>query len=435
MFNEFQEHINRSFPELLQQSCLIGCSGGLDSVVLTHLCSRLEMDFDLAHCNFRLRGDESNDDEEFVREYGDQLNKKVFVKHFDTDIYADTNKLSIQVAARELRYSWFEELAQKEQKSAVLTAHHADDMLETFLINLSRGTGIKGLTGIPAKSGIIRRPLLAFTRKEILAYAEEQELSWREDSSNKEQYYLRNKVRHQIVPVLKEMHPTFLDNFMQTLNHLKGSFSILDQYTADLKKSLFRKDGETWRISVEDLSKLEPLKPFIYMLFEEYGFREWDNVTDLLSASSGKQIYSKSHRLVRDRSDLLLAPLTSQEETSFEFSLETAALDHPVPMRIEQVDLIGDTSKSILYVDKETLNNRLEVRKWKKGDYFYPLGMQGKKLLSKYFKDEKLNALEKESQWLLFSGEKLVWVIGRRADERFKVKPDSKKILRFSLIE
>ena len=435
MFNAFQEHIKNQFPELLQDTFVLGCSGGIDSVVLAHLCARLRMDFVLAHCNYQLRAEESDGDETFVDDLGKKLDKEVFVKRFNTDTYAEKNKLSIQLAARELRYRWFHEISKQESKKYILTAHHLDDNLETFLINLSRGTGIKGLTGIPERSGKIRRPLLVFSRDQILHYARDNNLKWREDSSNKELYYLRNRIRHQIVPELKELHPTFEQNFLDTLLHLKGSLSILEQQKKVLKAELFKKDGAFWRISVDQLKALDPLKPYLYLLFEEYGFREWDNVMDLLSASNSKQILSKTHRLVRDRTELLLSPLAPSGQESFHFSLDTMQLKHPVAIKIEPVDRIEETSKSILYVDKETLNNRLEVRKWKKGDYFYPLGMKGKKLLSKYFKDEKFNALEKESQWLLFSGDNLVWVIGHRADERFKVRPDSNSILRFSLIE
>ena len=435
MFKEFEEHIRKEFPELFHQNCILGCSGGIDSIVLAHLCSRLKIDFSLAHCNFQLRDDESNEDEEFVRDFGTTIDKKVYVKRFNTNTYATQYKLSIQIAAREQRYTWFKELAEQMVGSLVLTAHHADDMLETFLINLSRGTGIRGLSGIPSRSGIIRRPLLKFSRAQVLEYAKKNNLQWREDSSNKEEYYLRNKIRHNIVPDLKDIHPTFMNNFLRTLEHLKGSSDVLNNYTARLKSDLFRQEGDTWRIFVEDLAALEPLNPLLYALFEEYGFTEWDNVRGLLSAGSGKQILSKTHRLVRDRSELLLAPFKTQDEEAYQFTLDASKIDGPVPMEILQADGIGETSKSILYVDKETLNNRLEVRKWKKGDYFYPLGMKGKKLISKYFKDEKLNALEKESQWLLFSGKDLVWVIGRRADERFKVRPQSRSILKFSLIE
>ena len=435
MFKEFEEHIRDEFPEIFQEKCILGCSGGVDSVVLAHLCSRLKIDFALAHCNFQLRDDESDRDEEFVQDLGTRINKEVFVKTFNTGTYANKNKLSIQVAARELRYGWFKELAGQTGSAFVLIAHHADDMLETFIINLSRGTGIKGLSGIPSSSGIIRRPLLLFSKAQILHYAEQNELEWREDSSNKEYYYLRNKIRHQIIPLLKELHPTFLNNFLRTQEHLKGISALLNENTTRLKSALFRQEGENWHIAIDDLSALEPLDPLLYTLFEEYGFTEWDNVRALLSASCGKQIFSKTHRLVRDRRELILAPVSTHVDQPFEFSLDTTETGGPIPMEITSVDGIGETSKSILYVDKETLNNRLEVRKWKKGDYFYPLGMKGKKLISKYFKDERLNALEKEDQWLLFSGEELVWVIGRRADERFKVRPESQSILRFSLIE
>ncbi len=434
MFKEFESHIRNRFPDLLKETCILACSAGLDSVVLAHLCVRLELDVELAHCNFQLRGEESLDDEEFVKDLSKKLGLKAHVKRFDTETYAKENKLSIQVSARNLRYTWFRQLAEEKNLPYILTAHHADDSLETFLINLSRGTGIQGLTGIPERSGIVLRPLLSFSRIQIKAYAHKYQINWREDSTNEELYYLRNKIRHEITPKLKELHPNFLQNFQVTQSHLIGSASILRSYISELRSSLFVDRRGGWEISVKSLENLKPNADFLYALFSEYGFTEWDNVRDILQAPSGKQIRSKTHRLVKDREVLLLARLENEEPNSYYFELNEVEINAPLPIKIELVPEMTELSNEILYVDKETLNHRLEVRKWKKGDYFYPLGMKGRKLVSKFFKDEKYSALDKEQQWLLFSEDRLVWIIGKRADDRFKVTPDTAKILRFRLV-
>ncbi|MGB3149186.1 MAG: tRNA lysidine(34) synthetase TilS, partial [Maribacter sp.] len=216
MRRHFKQHINSEFPELLRSKFLLACSGGLDSVVLTHLCYESQMNFALAHCNFGLRGADSNADELFVLKLGKELERQVFVTHFDTLGYMNQHKVSVQMAARDLRYAWFNTILQENNLSTLVTAHHADDDLETFLINLSRGTGINGLSGIPAKTATLRRPLLAFSREQLLAYANLNHLQWREDKSNKDPKYLRNKIRSEIIPTLKELHPTFLENFKNT---------------------------------------------------------------------------------------------------------------------------------------------------------------------------------------------------------------------------
>ena len=404
-------------------------------MALVHLMAEMGLDFAIAHCNFQLRGEESKEDEDFVEELARNFDKKIYVKHFDTNRYISTSKLSVQMAARELRYAWFKELVAENKGIYVLTAHHADDSLETFLINLSRGTGIKGLIGIPERSGTILRPLLPFSRQNILAYAKSKGISWREDSSNLEKYYLRNQIRHELIPSLKMLNPAFLENFNQTQLHLRDISTILNNHIEKLKGSIFIPYGTGWKISVNSLAALAPLEGYLHALFADYGFREWANVKELLSASSGKQLFSDTYRLIKDREELILTPIREKKYETFNFKPETGRVQGPVPMDIDSVSNISRRSKHILYVDKETLNHRLEVRKWKKGDYFYPLGMKGRKLISKFFKDEKFDAIQKEEQWLLFSGDKLVWIIGQRADDRFKVRPQTKEILRFQLVE
>lgn len=433
MLKEFQQQIENQFPELKESSFLLACSGGLDSVVLAHLCTASNLDFAIAHCNFNLREKESDGDEKSVEELANDLNKKYFVTHFDTKGYIKKNKVSLQIAARELRYNWFYELMQEQGYTKLLTAHHADDNLETFLINLSRGTGIDGLIGIPSKTDVISRPLLKFSREQILEYAQAEKLKWREDRSNKDTKYLRNKIRHQIVPLLKELHPTFLDNFEKTRNYLAQTAALSENHIIQLKEELFKEEDGVIKIEIVQLQKLDPIEGYLHGLFKSYGFTEWDDVLGLLSGMSGKEVYSKTHRLLKDRAFLLLQQLQPVSDEVYEISKNQTLVNEPVPLSIIEANKVAEMDKDILYVDKETLKYPLTIRKWKKGDYFYPLGMGGKKKLSKFFKDEKMSLISKEKQWLLCSGNDIVWIFGKRADNRFKVTDKTKSILKFTL--
>jgi tRNA(Ile)-lysidine synthase len=302
----FIKHIENSFPELLDNHFIIACSGGLDSMVLTDLCQQAQLQFSLAHCNFRLRGEDSIGDENFVREYGEKLGVVVFVTHFDTIDYVNEHKVSVQMAARELRYTWFEHLIVQHNMPYVLTAHHANDNVETFLINLSRGTGIDGLTGIPAKTTILRRPLLPFTRQELESYAEKQKLKWREDASNTNTKYLRNKIRIEIIPKLNELHPTFFDNFKNTVHYLNQTEEIASAYLGKLKEELFIEIDNKFEISISKLKKLNPLSTYLFGLFNAYGFKELENLEALLDGLSGKQLVSSTYVLVKNRDILLI---------------------------------------------------------------------------------------------------------------------------------
>ena len=404
-------------------------------MVLAHLCSLNKMDFSIVHCNFQLRGYESDMDAFFVEDLARKLGKKIYIKDFDTNSYVNINKVSLQMAARELRYRWFEELMKKNKIKTLVTAHHADDNLETFIINLSRGTGIKGLTGIPAKTSNISRPLLIFSRAQIIQFAEIKNISWREDHSNLDKKYLRNKIREDVIPRLRELHPGFLGNYEATRANLEGSAALLENYLAEIKQELFQQEDDLIRIPINSLLKLDPIKVYMYELFHQYGFKEWHDVVGLLTASSGKEIYSQTHRLLKDRQYLLLQPLHPSTIEKFKIDAASGTITKPINMKIDEVKAMGEQSKRILYVDKETLNHKLSIRKWEKGDYFYPFGMNGTKKVSKFYKDEKLDLISKEKQWLLCSGDAIVWIIGRRGDDRFKVTPETKNILRFTITE
>jgi len=412
------------------QPFLLACSGGVDSVVLTHLLKELELQFELAHCNFRLRGAESDRDAEFVSDLAKNLDLKIHITSFETSEYIKKHKVSVQVAARQLRYDWFRGCLEKRNLSFVVTAHHADDVLETFLINLTRGTGLEGLTGIPARTSWILRPLLEFSGRDIRSYAKKAGLTWREDSSNREEKYLRNRLRQKVIPELKKTDPRFTANFEKTLRFLKGSRALVQNHIKALRESLFTAENGITRVPVTSLADLSPKGTYLYELFYPYGFSDWEALQRLLHGGSGKQLVSPTHVLLRDRDHLLLKERTRQDPKTYHIDLQLARPEAPVTLEISRVSERGAASPDVLYVDRETLKEGVQVRKWRKGDYFYPLGMAGKQKISKYFKDHKFNRFEKEAQWLLCSGEKIVWIIGHRADERFKVRKDTTQILK-----
>ncbi len=434
MLKDFEHHVKNIFPELLSEPFLLACSGGVDSVVLAHLCAALQLDFSLAHTNFQLRGNASDEDQEFVRNLATGFNKKFFTTNFDTESYIRKNKVSIQMAARELRYAWFTEIMFQNRIKWLVTAHHSDDNLETFLINLSRGTGIQGLSGIPAKTETIARPLLPFSRARIMEYAKRNRLQWSEDASNADIKYLRNKIRHNVVPILKELHPTFEKNFKDTQSFLADSASILEVHGLQLRKELFEPlDGETIRISVERLGRLRPRQAYLHLIFKDFGFTAWKDVAALLEGQSGKEVRSGTYRLVKDRGQLLLQKIQEGDDQIYYIEEKQKKISHPFQLTIERVSTIGELSSNTLYVDQKTLKYPLTVRKWQKGDYFHPLGMKGRKKVSKYFKDEKVNKFAKEKQWFLCSDNQIVWVIGRRGDNRFKVQENSDYIIKFEV--
>lgn len=438
MLKNFQNHISVDMPFLNGKRLAIAISGGLDSVVLAHLCKALNFNFALAHCNFNLRGEESNADEDFVLELAEELDVEVFIQNFDTTTYANEHKRSLQMAARELRYDWFKELAEQLKFDYILTAHHADDNLETFLINFTRGTGLNGLTGIPMLNDNIARPLLPFSRETIEAYARENNINWREDSTNSSPKYLRNKLRHEVVPILKAINPNLLDSFQNTLENLNDTADIVEEsLNAVSKRAITTIDTNGISYKISEFKKVNNSKAYLFEMFKAYGFTEWNDVVDLLDAQSGKQVLSNTHRLIKHREHLILTELKLEPPKSVEISeadAQNGSLETPLCTLIfERVEGIENTSKNSIYIDSDKLVFPLKLRLWKEGDVFQPLGMNGKKKISKYMKDEKLSLVEKENTWLLTSGDKVVWVIGKRADDRFKIVESTGHILRITI--
>ena len=441
MLQKLKEHIHINFPFLKDKKLLIAISGGIDSVVLTHLLSELNFDISLAHCNFQLREKESDLDEEFVEKLSQKTSNQIFTIKFNTEKFALTNKLSTQIAARELRYTWFEEIIKKHNFDYVLTAHHADDNLETFLINLTRGTGLDGFIGIPKINGNIVRPLLAFSREEILAYAKNNHIDWREDKSNASTKYIRNKIRHQVVPALKEINPNLLETFAKTSEYLQESKQIIEDrihhISSEVIKSDFSTELEVTKLSIHEINQLSNPKAYLYQLLKVYNFTEWNDVYNLLSAQSGKQVFSKTHRLLKNREFLLLSLIDDDKESnenSFFIHDNDEEVTNPISIIFEDVQEKSTENKQTIYVDKDLLKYPLIVRKRQNGDYLYPTGMQGKKKLSKYFKDEKLSLLEKENTWLLCNTEnEIIWVVNHRQDRRFTISTTTRQLIKISI--
>ncbi|MDI1317470.1 tRNA lysidine(34) synthetase TilS [Flavobacterium sp.] len=434
MLSKFQNHINKNFSFLNGKKLLLATSGGIDSMVLLELCHQLNLDIRVAHCNFQLRGAESDEDENFVKNQCEKLDILLFVNHFDTKKFADEHKLSIQVVARNLRYEWFNTLLIINNYDYILMAHHLDDSLETFLINFTRGSGLDGLTGIPQQNGNIIRPLLPFSRDEIEVFANANDIQWREDSSNASDKYLRNKLRHDVIPVLKELNPSLLPSFESTISNLQQAQTLVD----DASRIVYRKVVEDVdfqkKINLSELMQLPNYQAYLYQWLEPFGFTDWDSITDLVSAQSGKQIHAQKHSLLKDRNELIIYQKQESEESEeFLIEKEQELVKFPLKIYFCKVDDISVQSTNTIFVDEEKLQFPLLIRKWRKGDLFYPLGMHGSKKLSKYFKDEKFSLIEKSETWLLCSHNQIVWIIGKRQDERFKVTKQTTKILQIQL--
>ncbi|TPD71302.1 tRNA lysidine(34) synthetase TilS [Flavobacterium microcysteis] len=434
MLLEFQKHLAENLPFLKEKKLLLALSGGLDSMVLAHLLKESGCTVALAHCNFQLRGNESDGDEKFIRDFALENKFQLFVTRFNTESFASDNKLSIQVAARQLRYIWFYQLLEENKLDYILTAHHLDDNLETFLINLTRGTGLDGLTGIPVQNDKIVRPLLNFSREEIKNFASENKIEWREDSSNSSDKYLRNKLRHDIVPILKNLNPSFLDSFQDTLNSLQQSKSLADDASVLVYKQVVSEKDKQKHFAISELKRLPNYQAYLYEWLKPFGFKAWNDIYELIEAQSGKIILSENYRLLKDREHLILEPILEKDTAVYEIIGDE--IKSPIHLKISTADqIIKPLDSNSIYVDKETLKFPLHIRKWQEGDYFCPAGIDGKKKVSKYFKDEKMSLPEKENTWLLISDHKIVWIIGKRSDQRFYATNTTQQILKIETLK
>lgn len=419
---------------------MLAVSGGLDSIVMTELFRQAGIRFAIAHVNFNLRGRESDRDESFVRKLAADLAVPCFVTHFKTRAYARQKGVSTQVAARELRYAWFETLLTTHGYDSMATAHHLDDQVETFLINLARGTGIAGLKGIPARQGTVVRPMLFATRKQLEAFARLQGLSWVEDSSNTSLAYARNRIRHRIIPQMEKLNPAFRDELLSTISHIRDAEAIYRQAIERERARLVSKEQGYSRISIAGLEGLANGMTYLYEFLAEWGFNASTakDIWESTQGQPGKTFYSPSHRLVKDREFLIIQPFKidhgdasnqSFVVPAFEHILE---MDHPIRLDFEVMqakDLVLSPDPLQAFLDYDKVSFPLILRKWRKGDYFIPLGLKGKSKISDFLINLKLSLPQKEGIWLVCSRDEIAWVVGRRIDDRFKVGPATERAL------
>ena len=431
MVTAFKKHIAAHFPALADQKILVACSGGLDSIVLLHLLQKIGLTLGVAHCNFKLRGAHSDADLSFVETIAGNLGVPVFTTVFDTKTYAKTQGISTQVAARELRYEWFYSTARANGYDRIATGHHADDDLETFFINLSRVTGLRGLTGITSNTEQLIRPLLPFSRAQIMQFAKKEGLFWREDSSNSTRDYLRNKLRLDVIPAFKGVNKTVLQNFKQTQQHLKESQALLEDYITLVTKLVVSHTDAGYEIDSKQLQALPNTNTLLFELLYPYGFTDFKAIASILESEVGKKVLSKQYVLHKDRNHLVL---TTKEQVvdSRVYCIDAKQQSCTIPIKLNftKVAQVGEHEPHSLYVDAAKLTYPLKVRAWRLDDVFHPFGMKGKKKLTKFFKDEKLSLLSKNSVWVLESGDEIVWVIGLRPDDRYKVTSATKEVLK-----
>lgn len=441
MLETLKQHIaslNLFSPD---DSILLAVSGGIDSMVMLHLFRQLGNPIGVAHCNFQLRGQESNEDEQFVRTSVEMLGIPFYCVKFETALYAEENHLSIQMAARELRYNWFENLRRKHGYSYLATAHNADDSIETFFINLSRGCGIDGLTGIKPKSGKIIRPLLFASREKILQYLKRKGVLYREDSSNSTDKYLRNFIRHNLLPVLDEASPNFRKGVQTTVQNLISSQALYNSFIDKIKDEIVNSVNNAVYIDIQGLRKFEQTNVILWEILSNYQFNRETclEIAGSLDSQPGKVFLSSTHRLIKDREKLIITLLPRNEHIVYYIDQDNIPAGLPFPMEI-QVEEVAypfqiDRDPDVAILDYALIEWPMILRKWKPGDYFAPLGMENLKKVSDFLIDLKISIPEKENIWVLESANRIAWVAGRRIDHRFRMTDFTKKIVRIKILK
>lgn len=434
MINKVKKILSESIPDYTSKKFLLATSGGIDSMVLLSIFQQIDVQFAVAHCNFNLRGDESESETVFLKEYCSDNTIDIFVKYFDTEQYTESNKVSIQIAARELRYSWFDELLEKNGYDFLITAHHLNDQIETFFINSLRATSVNGLRGIPKQNVKIFRPLLEFSRNEIHQFALTHSISWKEDSSNSSTKYIRNKIRHKIVPVLEELSPDVYGQFSKLFKHLDEDFLLKQDYIYELRnrfvKSLDKYDVFKWSLLQKETNGFIKFK----QLVAPYGFDNDEELRKILNTQTGRSIYSSSHELLFNRGDVILRKNSNVATNNSSIFIEKDENNEIISLIFgTPYEFSNDNFTREISVDFAKIIEPFAVRPIKLEDYFQPLGMKGRKKISKYLKDIKLSKYEKESVRLLVdANDKIIWVIGFQMDDFYKVNKLTQKTIKIT---
>lgn len=443
LLQHFQDYVQAHQLFSHSNHVWVAVSGGVDSTVLAHLCKSLGYQISLVHCNFKLRGAESEADEQFVRQLGAALGVKVYVQSFDTSQIAAIEKISIQEAARKLRYEWFSTLinTKTQPPDVLVTAHHADDNAETILMHVSKGTGMRGLTGIPVKNNYIRRPLLFATRKEIEAFARSHTWQWRDDASNYTNDYTRNHFRLQVIPEIEKVFPSFKQNMLQNVQRFQDAEALYHHAVQEILKKLLVYVGHEIHIPVAKWLLQPAPATLLYEILSPLGFtpEHCAEVYKLKDSDTGRFVASETHRVLKNRGWLIITETGNRQENHYliESSDIGSILVDGAQLKINILTTVPDIRKSnpeVAFLDGDKLEFPLLFRKVKPGDYFYPLGMEKKKKISRFLIDQKIPLHEKENIWVLVSGEKLAWVAGMRIDHRYRVTENTRQIVRFELL-
>ena len=439
LYSAFTQHWKENFAAAIpaQDTILVAVSGGVDSMVLAHLLLRMGFSIQLAHMNFQLRGEESERDEQFVKDWAHKNQIPLHIKKSNAAEYADTHSVSIQEAARNLRYEWFRvlqtDLSNKQSKVWLATAHHADDNIETLLLHLFRGTGLEGLAGIQPlrKKEALIRPLLTIPKSDLLAYATANGIAFVEDSSNAHNHYTRNQVRNQLMPVIQEIFPDAHTQMLANINRFREGIQVYRKAITTQIEKITTLHGAEKHIPVEAWKKLDPIHTYTWEIIQAAGFHpaQIPAVLQLLEAATGKHCLSSTHRIIRNRNHLIIAPLANQIHTL----IQVDRADKTISFSNGVISLEAITYNSIpqqtpdteAFLQEAALEFPLLIRKWQTGDYFYPLGLNKKKKISRFLIDCKVSATEKEKVYVLESNHKIAWVIGYRIDHRFRLQKAS----------
>ena len=427
MINSVKDNIYKNNLFTKKSKILLAVSGGADSIFLLFVLKDLGYDIQIAHCNFNLRDVESDQDEQFVKDLADKYSIRCYVRSFDTLKFAEENKISIQMAARQLRYDWFEELLVENNFSCIATGHHQDDSIETFLINLIRGSGISGLCGIQMINNKIVRPLLSLKRNQIEYFLTKQNIKYRNDSSNSDIKYLRNNIRHQLIPLLKEINPKIQETISNEIDMLNGINNIFKEKVNDIRKSIMIKREELFIIKISDLLNISNLEVILYELLRPFGSFQVKQIINSLRLQSGKQFFSNTHYILIDRECLIISQKKETNNKEIKIFRTDHEISKPLYMKLsETFDLSIVNDPLFAKFDLNKLTFPLLLRKWKNGDKFIPLGMNNFKKVSDFFVDEKYTLNEKKEQWILCSKENIIWIVGKRIDDRYKIASNTK---------
>jgi len=430
-------HTLEQIPAYKSKRFLLAVSGGMDSMCLLEVFNELKLSFSVAHCNYNLRGPDSDLDQELVEKSCKKKDIKCFIKQFDTKKIQEETGGSIQMVARDLRYNWFKDIVSQNQFDYIVTAHHLNDSIETFFINLSRGTGIKGLTGISFKNKQVIRPFINVTNESITTYVKENNIEYREDASNASLKYKRNIVRHELLPILKKLNPSFVNTMQKNMDILNDTESYIHQNIATkLRKNIVSTKGDFSEISIKELLKLNFPKIYLLQFLEPFGFNS-SQVNDVLKSikNTGSQFYSGSHKLLIDRENLVLKEIKQTPSRSIIIKKLPFSVTYPVNLTLTKEDLLSnykEIEKNIALLDYNKIDFPITIRKWQINDKFTPLGMKGSKKISDYLIDEKIDLFEKEETYILESNGSIAWLIGHRISDKFKITANTEQIVQIT---